>query len=114
MASNRDKVALVISVLTPGSGVGGTPERDGPEVQSYERFTQLFRAIFDHPTEGREGGQRLLLLRLGSRTASQYALVFRTVAAFTGWNDQALLTVFCSGLQAVVQTELASFPWPSS
>ncbi|CAB1341968.1 unnamed protein product, partial [Coregonus sp. 'balchen'] len=41
------------------------------------------------------------------RTASEYALDFRTVAASTGWNDQALLTVFHSGLQADVQTKLA-------
>lgn len=29
------------------------------------------------------------------------------MAASTGWNDQALLTVFRSGLQSDIQTELA-------
>lgn len=56
MASERDKVALVISVLT-GRALEWAHvvwESDGPEVQSYERF----RAVFDHPTEGREGGER--------------------------------------------------------
>ncbi|CAB1337883.1 unnamed protein product [Coregonus sp. 'balchen'] len=95
-ASERDKVALGISVLTGRAleWVHTVWEKDGPEVQSYERFTQLFRAVFDHPTEGQEG-------------ASEYALDFRTVAVYTGWNDQALLTVFRSGLQADVQTEPA-------
>jgi hypothetical protein len=102
-------VALVISVLTGRAleWVHAIWERNGPEVQSYERFTQLFRAVFDHPTEGREGGERLLRLCQGSRTASEYSLYFQKVAVSNGWNDQALLTVFCSGLQANVQTELA-------
>lgn len=46
-------------------------------------------------------------LHQGSRTASEYALDFRMMAASTCWSDQALLTVFRSGLQADVQTELA-------
>lgn len=101
-------MALVISELTAWAleWVHAAWER-GAEVQSYERLTQLFCAVFDHPTEGREGGECLLRLRQGSRTASEYALDFWMVAASTGWNDQALLTVFHCGLQADVQTELA-------
>jgi hypothetical protein len=84
-------VALVISVQTGWALEWAHTiwERDGPEVQSYERFTQLFRAVFDHPTEGREGGERLLRLCQGSRTASEYSLYFQKVAVSNGWNDQA-------------------------
>ena len=42
-----------------------------------------------------------------SRTTSEYALDFRMVAASTGWNDQVLLMVKRSSLQASVQTGLA-------
>ena len=61
-AFERDKVALGIAVLTGRAleWAHAVWERDGPEVQSNESFTQLFCAIFDHLTEGREGGERLL------------------------------------------------------
>uniref|UniRef100_A0A8C7CF31 Retrotransposon gag domain-containing protein n=1 Tax=Oncorhynchus kisutch TaxID=8019 RepID=A0A8C7CF31_ONCKI len=89
-ASVRDKVALLISVLTDRAleWAHAIWERDSPEVQSYECFTQLVHAVFE-----------------GSKTASEYALDFRKVAASTGWNDQVLLMVFRSGLQADVQTD---------
>ena len=44
-----------------GPGLGAVVwETGGSEVESYERFTLLFRSVFDHPVEGREGGERLL------------------------------------------------------
>ena len=57
-AFERNKVALVISVLAGWAleWAHAVGEREGPEVQSYERFTQLFRDVFYYPTEGREGG----------------------------------------------------------
>lgn len=45
----------------------------GEELGSYERFMALFRAVFDHPPEGREGGERL---QQGAQTAVEYALTF--------------------------------------
>lgn len=66
-----------------------------------------FKCIFDHPPEGRERGERLLQLRQGDQTATEYALTFWTVAASSGWNEPALRTLFRRGLCEEVQTELA-------
>eukprot|EP00063_Salmo_salar_P039830 XP_014014665.1 PREDICTED: uncharacterized protein LOC106579344 [Salmo salar] len=67
----------------------------------------LFRGIFDHPPEGRVGGERLLPLLQYDQTAAEYALTFQTVAASSGWNEPALHTLFRRGLREEVHMELA-------
>ena len=59
-------------------------ERGEEELGSYQRFMALFRAVFDHPPEGREGCERLFQLRQGDQTAAEYTLTFRTMAASSG------------------------------
>eukprot|EP00063_Salmo_salar_P030992 XP_014005827.1 PREDICTED: uncharacterized protein LOC106574453 [Salmo salar] len=83
----RDRVATVISGLTRQALDWGAAvwETGGPEVESYECFTLLFRSVFDHPMEGREGDECLLRLCQASKTASEFALEFRTIAASTRW-----------------------------
>ena len=94
--SGRDTVATVLSALTGWALEWGAAvwEMGGPEVEAYKRFTLLFHSVFDHPVEGREGGECLLRLRQGARTALEYSLEFQTIAASTGWNELALVTVF--------------------
>lgn len=108
VVSGRDRVATVISALTGRALDWGAAvwETGGPKVESYERFT-LFPSVFDNPVEGREESERLLRLRQGSRTASEFALEFRTITASTEWNELALVTVFRSVLREEVQLELA-------
>lgn len=45
---------------------------------------------------------QLLNLLQGDDSVSLYALQFRTLAASSGWNEAALLTTFCQGLNAEV------------
>ena len=52
-------------------------------------------------------GECLLQLCQGARTALVFALEFQTIAAFTRWNELALVTVFRNGLREEVQLELA-------
>jgi hypothetical protein len=56
-------------------------ERGQEELGSYERFMSLFRTVFYHPPEGREGGECLLQLQQGAQTTKEYALTFRSMAA---------------------------------
>ena len=71
------------------------------------RVIALFRAVFDHPPKGREGGEQLFRLCQSAQTAVEYPLTFWTVPASSGWNELALRTLFRSGLREEVQTELA-------
>ena len=50
----------------------------------FEEFTRRFRTIFDHAPEGRAAGERLFHLRQGTRSAQDFALEFRTLAAGAG------------------------------
>lgn len=57
--TERSKDATVISLLTGWALEWATAvwERGKEELGSHERFMALFRAIFDHPPECREGGE---------------------------------------------------------
>ncbi|XP_072889749.1 uncharacterized protein [Hemitrygon akajei] len=56
------------------------------------------RKIFDHPVRYKDAAKRLLALRQGSRSVAEYSVEFRTLAADSGWNDEALQEVFQQGL----------------
>uniref|UniRef100_A0AAY5L9K7 Retrotransposon gag domain-containing protein n=1 Tax=Esox lucius TaxID=8010 RepID=A0AAY5L9K7_ESOLU len=78
-----------------------------PTQGSYADFTRRFRAVFDHPHEGREAGERLFHLRQGMRSAQEFALEFRTLAAGSGWNERALIDHYRCSLREDVRRELA-------
>lgn len=49
-----------------------------------------------------------MTLRQGRRSVMDYAIQFRTVAATSGWNDEALTVCFHKGLSEVIQDKLAT------
>jgi hypothetical protein len=75
--------------------------------EHYPELTRRFRAVFDHPPEGRALGERLFHLRQETRSAQDFALEFRTLAAGAGWNNRALMDHYRSSLRDEVQRELA-------
>ena len=107
--SDESKVALVISLLTGGALEWATAvwEQGGDNIEDFTSFEALFKAVFQHPAEGLEVGEQLLKLEQGDRTVADYSLVFRTIAARSGWNDRSLLTVYRRGLKPDIQSELA-------
>ena len=74
----------------------------------YDAFTEEMRKVFDHPVRGREASQRLLHLRQGSRSVASFAVEFRTLAAESGWNEEALLGVFLNALGNDIKDQLTS------
>lgn len=57
-----------------------------------------FKQVFDHPDQGQSSSQQLLKLRQGNESAADYSIHFRILAADSGWNNEALIIVFCNGL----------------
>ncbi|XP_031679712.1 uncharacterized protein LOC116374075 [Oncorhynchus kisutch] len=57
--------------------------------------------------QGRAAGERLFHLRQERRSAQDFALEFRTLAAGAGWNDRALMDHFRCSLREDVRRELA-------
>lgn len=106
---DQSKVAAVITRLKGKALDWATAVwREGGDVTtSYARFIALFRAVFEHPIDGKERSERLLKLSQGTGTAAEYALQFRTLAAASGWNDKALIALYRRGLREDVRMELA-------
>ncbi|KAM9534638.1 phosphatidylinositol glycan anchor biosynthesis class U protein [Salvelinus alpinus] len=75
--------------------------REGPTLDNYEDFSHRFRAVFDHPPEGRAAGERFDHLRQGMWSAQDFALDFRTLA------ERALIDHYRCGLREDVRRELA-------
>ncbi|KAI2661215.1 Transposon Tf2-9 polyprotein [Labeo rohita] len=66
-----------------------------------------FKEVFQPSPESSEAGEQIMALRQGRRTAAEYALDFRTLAAQSGWNDGPLKLHYRKGLQQDLQVELA-------
>ena len=57
--------------------------------------------------KGRAAGERLFHLRQEKRSAQEYALECRTLAAGPGWNDRALIDHYRCSLREDIRRELA-------
>ncbi|KAL0161744.1 hypothetical protein M9458_045469, partial [Cirrhinus mrigala] len=80
---------------------------DGSTFPTFGQFLHHFREVFEHPTGGKGAGEQLLELSQGRRTAADYALSFRTLAAQTTWVEDTLKVLFRRGLCQDLQSELA-------
>lgn len=107
--SGAERVSVLISCLTGRALEWANAVWNGPDSarEHYPEFSCRFRAVFDHPIDGRAVGERLFHLRQERRSAQDYALEFRTLAAGSGWNDRALMDHYRCGLREDVRRELA-------
>uniref|UniRef100_A0AAR2KLN8 CCHC-type domain-containing protein n=1 Tax=Pygocentrus nattereri TaxID=42514 RepID=A0AAR2KLN8_PYGNA len=103
-----DKVHFVISLLTGRAKEWATAlwTVNSAILQSESRFLSQFKAVFDHSSTGKEVGSQICDLKQGTRSAADYALDFRMLAAGSGWGEPALKTMFMRGLSEDVQAEL--------
>ncbi|KAK3550599.1 hypothetical protein QTP70_000681 [Hemibagrus guttatus] len=72
-------------------------------------FTKHFREVFGRPEWDSLLGERLCRLKQGNMSVAEYALQFRTLAAASGWNEQALITTYRQGLDPRVRLHLAAY-----
>uniref|UniRef100_A0A3B1IBQ3 Gypsy retrotransposon integrase-like protein 1 n=1 Tax=Astyanax mexicanus TaxID=7994 RepID=A0A3B1IBQ3_ASTMX len=106
--SEVDKIHFVLSLLTGRAKEWATAlwTNNSDVLHSESRFYALFKSVFDHPAAGRDVGSLLCDLKQGSKSAAEYALEFRTLAAGSGWSEPALLTMYRRGLRRDLQAEL--------
>lgn len=76
-------------------------------MRTFDLFTAELKRIYDHPIRGQQAGQQLLKLRQGRRSVREFASEFRALAVESGWNEQALITAFQSGLTRSIGREMA-------
>ncbi|KAL0157145.1 hypothetical protein M9458_048391, partial [Cirrhinus mrigala] len=101
-ATDESKIAFV--ALDWATAVWNLGQSTYP---SFSTFLQKFKEVFQPSPESSEAGEQIVALRQGRRTAADYALEFRTLAAQSGWNDGPLKLHYCKGLNQDLQVELA-------
>uniref|UniRef100_A0A8C9X8K7 CCHC-type domain-containing protein n=1 Tax=Sander lucioperca TaxID=283035 RepID=A0A8C9X8K7_SANLU len=109
-ASERSRIAYLINSTSGSARSWGSAvwESQSDVCNSYVAFTTEMRKVFDHPVRGKEAAKRLFSLRQGSRSVAEMAVEFRTLAAVSGWNDEALQGVFINALSETLKDELVS------
>ncbi|KAK3564108.1 hypothetical protein QTP86_007568 [Hemibagrus guttatus] len=108
--TKRSKVAFVITQLRGQALLWAESlwSQDSPVVQSYAGFVEHFKEVFGKPSWDSSVGEELCKLRQGKLMVTEYAIQFRTLAAKSGWNEQALLAVYRQGLNPQVRLHLAA------
>ena len=103
------KIAYVASLLEgpPLSYFNALHEQDSPDVQTFASLSAELKRIYDHPIRGQQAGQQLMRLRQSRRSVREFASEFRALAVESGWNEQALLTAFQTGLNRTIGREMA-------
>ncbi|KAK3536778.1 hypothetical protein QTP86_025088, partial [Hemibagrus guttatus] len=94
----------------PGSSLGESLwSQNSPVIQSYAGFVDHFKEVFGKTSWDSSMGEELCRLQQGKLTVPEYALQFRTLAAKSGWNEQALLAAYRQGLNPQVRLHLAAY-----
>ncbi|MGL4646355.1 MAG: DUF4939 domain-containing protein, partial [Cetobacterium sp.] len=89
-ATDDSRIAFVCSLLTGKALDWATAVWRENAFPTFEAFLARFRAVFDHSASGESAEERLLAVSQGDRTAAEYALTFRTLAAEAGWGERPL------------------------
>ncbi|KAK3516827.1 hypothetical protein QTP70_023701 [Hemibagrus guttatus] len=105
------KVAFIISRLDGKALRWAEPiwTHNSPIVTSLPSFIEHFKEVFGKPAWDSSVGERLCRLKQGVMSVSDYALQFRTLAAASGWNEQALITTYRQGLDPRIRLHLAAY-----
>jgi Retrotransposon gag protein len=83
-------------------------ETDSPLLTNFEAFVTDLAANYDDPHAQRHAQDALKRLKQGNRSAVTYAARFRRLANLTGYNSEALIEQFRSGLNDEVKDVLAT------
>ncbi|KAI2664272.1 Transposon Tf2-9 polyprotein [Labeo rohita] len=115
-AADRAKVAFVISLLSGRARDWGAAvwEMEAVFCEHFSLFKEEMIKVFDRSVFGQEASRLLSSLRQGKRSAADYAIEFRTLAATCEWNEPALTARFLEGLTEEVREEILSRDVPSS
>ncbi|KAK3555087.1 hypothetical protein QTP86_008044 [Hemibagrus guttatus] len=109
-STERSKVEFVITQLRGQALLWAESlwSQDSPVTQSYAGFVEHFKEVFGKPSWDSLVGEELCKLQQGKLMVTEYAIQFRTLAAKSGWNEQALLAAYHQGLSPQVRLHLAA------
>ncbi|KAL0163510.1 hypothetical protein M9458_039263 [Cirrhinus mrigala] len=107
--SEEKRCAFLMTLLTGRAldWASAVWDADPQLKKSVEYFLLQIQEVFEYPAGGRDISTQLIHAKQGNRTAAEYAIEFRTLAAQSGWNDVSLKAIFYNSLNIDLQTELA-------
>ncbi|KAI2647999.1 Transposon Tf2-9 polyprotein [Labeo rohita] len=107
--SEEKRCAFLMTLLTGRAldWASAVWDADPQLKKSVEYFLLQIQEVFEYPAGGRDISTQLIHAKQGNRTAAEYAIEFRTLAAQSGWNDVSLKAIFYNSLHIDLQTELA-------
>ncbi|MGL5956306.1 MAG: DUF4939 domain-containing protein, partial [Brevinema sp.] len=106
--SETNKCAFIFSLLSGqalewASAVWNTD----PQIRdSSVYFMSQIQEVFEHPAGGMDISNQLFDIRQGERSAADYAIQFRTLAAQSRWDEVPLKAAYKRGLNTRLQAEL--------
>ncbi|XP_041845665.1 uncharacterized protein LOC121642782 [Melanotaenia boesemani] len=108
--TDRAKVAYIISLLSGPAlqWADALWQQNSAVTQAYAPFTRHFQEVFGIPPGDTTTQERLFRLRQGRTPINEHVLLFRTLAAASGWNETALLTHFRMSLEPSLRLQLSS------
>ncbi|KAJ8365078.1 hypothetical protein SKAU_G00139090 [Synaphobranchus kaupii] len=114
--SYQARIAYIVTLLTDRARKWGTMVWDArfPVCSSHTTFVEELKLVFDHSRSGHEAACEMLQIRQGSKTASDNAIDFRTLAATTRWNLESQYDAFLHGLADDVKDELVTRDLPAT
>lgn len=83
-------------------------KHDQEKLRDYNEFMKDFADLFDDPHAQKHAQSALKRLRQGKYSVLSYSARFRRLAKETGFNDEALIDIFRSGLNDEVKDVLAT------
>lgn len=81
-------------------------ENDMRFQRSFDYSIQQLQEVFEYSAVGKDISTQLLRLSQGNITATEYTILFRMLAAQSGWNDVSLKGVVQRNLNVDLQEEL--------
>lgn len=113
-STEQSRVAFMITNLTGRAREWATAEWENNSAvcHSAQSFSNALRRVFDHRAQGREAARGLLTLRQGGSRVTDHSILFRTLAAGSGWGEHALFDTFLRSLSDDIQDQLAPLDLP--
>ena len=112
--AEETKVAFVLTLLTGKArewGISVWETRD-PCCASFDDLRLEMMRLFDRSARGQEAADQLARLHQSGRSVTEYAILFKTLAASCDWNEGACRSIFRAGLEEDIQDELATHELP--
>lgn len=106
MQPNRfptDSSKIAFMSLLPGKALHwavSVQEQDGSILHSYQAFSEHFREVFGFPVGDNSICDELYNIKQRKESAAEFSLRFCTLAAASGWDEQALITTYRNSLKA--------------